>query len=137
MQRPSTPPKVRAWADSLPDWITVRAPLSLDLTLNVHRGEQEAISLALEIGASLILLDDRAARMVAVQRGLRVTGLLAIVETAGERNLLSLPDTLNELGRNRLTHATGGIWSPRSSTNSQRDRQLPPEVGSDCRKSRR
>lgn len=100
MQRPSTPPKVRAWADSLPDWITVRAPLTLDLTLKVHRGEQEAISLALEIGARLILLDDRAARLVAAQRGLRMTGLLAIVETAGERNLLSLPDTLNDLRQN-------------------------------------
>jgi hypothetical protein len=34
------------------------------------------------------------------QRGLRVTGLLAIVETTGEPNLLSLPDTLNELRQN-------------------------------------
>ncbi len=107
MQQPSTPQKVRAWAESLPDWITVRAPVTVDLTLKVHRGEQEAISLALELGARLILLDDRAARLVAAQRGLRVTGLLAIVETAGERNLLSLPDTLNELRQNtsyRIDH---------------------------------
>ena len=48
LQQPRTPPRVRAWAASLPPWIRVQAPTVLDGSLKVDAGEREAICLARE-----------------------------------------------------------------------------------------
>ncbi len=58
LQHQKTPPRVRAWANSLPAWVKVQAPSVLDNFLNVDEGEKEAICLALEVNAVAILMDD-------------------------------------------------------------------------------
>jgi hypothetical protein len=49
------------------------------LTLELHRGEAEAIALALEIKADWLLMDEREGRAVARQLGLQVTGVLGVL----------------------------------------------------------
>lgn len=66
----------------------------------LHRGEREAILLAEEIEADLIILDEKVARAVAFQRGLRVVGTLGTLNEAGARNLIDIPLAVNRL---RLT----------------------------------
>lgn len=55
------------------------------------------INLAREIHAELILLDDRAARKVAISAGLSVIGLLGVLERAAERNMLDLAEVAGRL----------------------------------------
>ena len=73
---PDAPEKVRAWASHLPTWICAEdKPLATTVGLEKLRsGEQAAILLAESVKADLILLDEKAARRVAADRGLGSPG---------------------------------------------------------------
>lgn len=49
------------------------------LQATLDPGEAEAIALALEVSANLVLLDEREGRMAAERAGLRVTGVLGVL----------------------------------------------------------
>ena len=102
LQHARTPPRVQAWAQKLPPWIKVQAPSSVDQTLNVDEGEKEAISLAREVQAVAILMDDRRGRAEAIRCGLRVAGTIGLLEAAARRGLL---DFAVAIGRLRQTNA--------------------------------
>jgi len=71
-------------------WIDVRPPSEMTaLEGDLGAGETEAITLALEIPGSLLLLDDFSARQVAVARGLRVTGTLGVLLLAKNEGCLA------------------------------------------------
>ncbi|NJL90987.1 MAG: DUF3368 domain-containing protein [Coleofasciculaceae cyanobacterium SM2_1_6] len=57
---------------------------------NIDLGEAEAIILALELKAELILMDERRGRALAATYGLKVTGLLGILLQSKRQGLLSL-----------------------------------------------
>lgn len=97
MRREAAPEKVRAWAAHLPEWAEVRAATSADPALKLGAGEREAIQLAEELGADLLLVDDRKARREARRRGLSVTGTLAVLAAAAERGLVDLPGAITAL----------------------------------------
>jgi predicted nucleic acid-binding protein len=97
LRQPNTPSLVRSWADALPAWVTVQAPSSLDLTLNLDKGEAEAICLAREIKAAAILMDDAKGRGAAARYGLVVTGTLGLIEAAADRGLIQLLPTVSRL----------------------------------------
>lgn len=88
---PDTPAMVRQWVENLPEWVLVRG-VSVSLEpLGLDRGETEAIALAEELTADRLLIDERDARRVAVERGFTVTGTLGILDAAAARNLVHLP----------------------------------------------
>ncbi len=87
MRHPKAPPAVAAWTHHLPEWIEVRAPL-VDLHLGIGAGEDEAISLAVELGNAVLLLDDRKARAAAASHNLLIVGTIAILDLADEAGLL-------------------------------------------------
>jgi predicted nucleic acid-binding protein len=99
LQQPNTPSLVREWAASLPAWITVQAPKSLKLALDVDAGEMEAICLAHEIKADAVLMDDRAGRSAAIHCGLAVIGTIGLLEQAAARELVELPPAMERLRR--------------------------------------
>ena len=75
-----------------PSWIEER-PLTQPLSAVVLRGrlgagEREAIALAIELNADLILLDDAAARRTAVGLGLHIIGTFGILLQAKEQQLI-------------------------------------------------
>jgi uncharacterized protein len=49
------------------------------LSTTLHLGESEAIALAVQVHAGLVLIDEREARAVATLLGLRVTGVLGVL----------------------------------------------------------
>lgn len=83
-------------------WIKVRKvndfPLIKVLQRELDKGESEAIALALQTQAEIILLDEREARRIAKLLGLKVTGLLGIILHARQDgDLLSVSETVKEL----------------------------------------
>lgn len=57
---------------------------------NIDLGEAEAIALALELKADLLLMDERRGRIVATSYGLQVTGLLGVLVQAKRNNLIQI-----------------------------------------------
>jgi len=55
------------------------------------------ICLAQELHADLLLADDKKARRIAQQRGLVVTGTLAVLRAAHDRGLVRLPEMIRQL----------------------------------------
>lgn len=73
-------------------WIHLRS-LSKPVHTKTRRpalgsGEREAISLAIEVGARTVIIDDEAARDVARELGLPVIGTAGILVVAKERKLI-------------------------------------------------
>jgi predicted nucleic acid-binding protein len=86
------PESVRAWAANLPSWASVHDnPAGLAAgTEKLQAGEQNAILLAEVVQADIVLLDEKAARRVAADRGLRVTGTLGVLGEAATRGRVDL-----------------------------------------------
>lgn len=83
-------------------WIHVKQVKHIDAVQKfssfLHVGESEAIVLAEEMGADLIILDDNRARKAARVRGFRVVGTLAILRQAKEKGFISaLKPVLDDL----------------------------------------
>lgn len=73
-------------------WIEKRNVSDRELVMRLNAilglGESEAIALAKEIKADLIILDDEKARKTAISEGLRITGLLAFLIQAKEKGII-------------------------------------------------
>lgn len=84
------------------EWIEVKnvsgRPLVRTLQHTLDRGEAEAIALAVETDASMILLDEQDGRRRARALGMQVTGAIGVLIRAYEAsNLSSLRDALDQL----------------------------------------
>jgi predicted nucleic acid-binding protein len=60
-------------------------------------GERDAILLARELSADLVLMDDRSGRAEARRQQVVTTGTLGVLESAAMRGLLHLPEALSRL----------------------------------------
>ncbi len=97
LQDSGSPQDVKDWVFSNPGWIKIKSASTLDHTILLGAGEVEAISLAREINADLILIDDRKARRIAIERGLNVAGTINILESASKRNLIDIKKAFKDL----------------------------------------
>ena len=64
-------------------WIKTALPQSSTLLgillSSLHKGEAEAIALATDMRADIVIIDEQEARQTAIQAGLSVTGVLGIL----------------------------------------------------------
>ena len=99
LQHDRTPALVKNWIATHPSWLEVRrSPTASDPALKtLGAGERQAIRLAEALDADLLLMDDKAGRREASHRGLRVIGLIAVLEEAGRSGLLDLPKAFDRL----------------------------------------
>ena len=72
-------------------WIDVQhadPELTAAFSLIVDAGESEAIALAVRAPSSLLIMDDRRGRRLALDRGLRVKGTVGLLVLAKQRGLV-------------------------------------------------
>lgn len=95
------PEVTRTWISNPPGTLHILGPgpVNDSALLRLHPGEREAILLAEQLSADLVILDERAGRAVALERGLRVIGTLAVLDEAGANGWLHIPDVIERLRR--------------------------------------
>jgi len=99
MQHSEAPTEVRSWASAPPAWLERTTVLQFDESLpaELGAGEREAISLALELHADLLLIDERAGRQEAEARNIEVAGTLAVLLKASILGYLEFSETIQQL----------------------------------------
>src|SRR4051812_838901 len=94
---PARPQIIRDFAAAYPPWLRVQAPTAVQQIAHLHQGEREALSLALELHADLVLIDERKAYREAVARKLNAVGTVRVLERAAAQGLLALKDAFDQL----------------------------------------
>ncbi len=99
LQHDDAPATVRNWASNLPIWIFVEeTPDTFSAGMEkLQAGERAAILLAESIEADIIVIDEKAARQIASQRGLSVTGVLGVIGEAASLGLVDLTQAIDRL----------------------------------------
>lgn len=98
------PSPTRALVQNPPNWLTTRSPDASRVEAvrnsapNLGAGELEAIALACELRADVLLADERRATKLAREEyGLVVTGVLGVLETASIQRLLEFSEAISRL----------------------------------------
>jgi predicted nucleic acid-binding protein len=100
LQAQAAPPKVKTWVHNRPDWLKVNdAVFPADPTLaHLDAGERDAILLAQDLKADVLLMEDFGGRQEAARRNLKVTGTLTVLYLgAGHGFVKDFSATLNLL----------------------------------------
>jgi predicted nucleic acid-binding protein len=96
----AAPPKVKEWISNRPVWLEVNQtvfPAEASLA-HLDAGERDAIILAQNLKADLLLMDDPGGRREAVRRNLKITGTLTVLYiTAGRGLIEDFPALLKQL----------------------------------------
>lgn len=89
---PAAPLQVRSWFENSPTWLIVAAPKDPNDPRLSHldRGEREALALAMELHASLVLIDERDGRSAAKICGLTIAGTLRVLADAAAVGAVNL-----------------------------------------------
>lgn len=89
-----TPPVPGSAEAQSANWLEVKSVTNYKLVERLQRevrldpGESEAIALVLDLGADLLLIDERRGRAEADRLGIKITGLLGILVEAKRKNLI-------------------------------------------------
>jgi predicted nucleic acid-binding protein len=91
------PQKVKDWIGEARPWLEIVTVENIQPVHGLHRGETEALQLALERKAAAVLMDDTDGRAAAVRLGLVPIYTVALLERSAEKGYLDLPDTIARL----------------------------------------
>jgi predicted nucleic acid-binding protein len=97
--RPRAPKSVGLWIATPPPWLEVCAVHGVpdEGLLTLDPGERDAILLALERGAQVVLIDEAEGRREAERHNVRVAGTLAVLEQGAQRGIIDLPAVIERL----------------------------------------
>jgi predicted nucleic acid-binding protein len=87
MGHAKAPPEVQSFIAAPPNWLTIRPPSNLLAIPHLDRGEEAAISLAVELNA-VLLVDEHDGRVEAQSRGLSIIGAVGVLERAANIRLV-------------------------------------------------
>jgi len=109
---PGAPASLREFFTTPPSWLVILPPSSgHDPTLSVELdpGEAEAIWVAKEMRATLLLMDERRGRRAATARGLRVAGTLNLLAEASGRGIIDYRPVVAQLRQETNFRATDAV----------------------------
>jgi|SRR5471030_183840 predicted nucleic acid-binding protein len=89
LRHPAAPEPVRDWVAHPPGWLEVLPPKSSVTIAQLDVGESEAIALATEMNAEVLLIDEQAGRQEAARRGLKVAGTLSVLDEADQAGFIN------------------------------------------------
>lgn len=94
----TAPPAVQAELGAPVDWLVIKpvqnAAVVAALKTQIDDGEAHAIALAMELGDVILILDDKKARRVARQIGLKVLGTIGILVRAKRKSVIPAVEPL-------------------------------------------
>jgi predicted nucleic acid-binding protein len=94
---PRAPQKVKDWILSPRPWLEI-VPIGDPRPVHgLHKGETEALQLALDRRADAVLMDDMDGRAAARRLGIPTIFTIAILELAAEKGLVELPAAIAKL----------------------------------------
>ena len=102
LSHPHAPQAVSDFMDQKPNWLLVQTPRMVEPIPHIDEGEEAAISLAREINAELLLIDDLDGRAAARQFGLQIIGTLGVLELAANRHLVDLHAAIHALQKTSM-----------------------------------
>jgi len=79
---------VRAFIASTPQWLSIQTVSRFEAIPGIHIGEQAAISLAIELKADLLLIDEQVGRKAAIARKLQTVRTAALMFEAARTGVL-------------------------------------------------
>jgi predicted nucleic acid-binding protein len=97
LRGPKRAEHIREFFQHCPAWLEERTPAVIELIPELHAGEIAAISLAKELHADLLLMDDKEGRRAAAERGIPFTGTIGVLESAAARGLIVLEDAFEKV----------------------------------------
>ncbi|MCD4727662.1 MAG: hypothetical protein K8R46_08370 [Pirellulales bacterium] len=92
LNQSNRPQAVHDFMASCPGWLLERAPATVESIPALHAGELAAISLAQELKADLLLIDEAHGRKAAADLHIPVSGTIGVIELSAEQGLLDLHD---------------------------------------------
>jgi len=94
----TTPEVAIEYKDALPSWVQVVSVQNTAILKSINTllglGESSAIALALETHASLIILDDKRARVYAKNLGLEHTGVIGLLRLGYKKGIIKDIDVI-------------------------------------------
>ncbi|HTW95556.1 MAG TPA: DUF3368 domain-containing protein [Tepidisphaeraceae bacterium] len=88
---------VRRFAAAPPSWLRTERPKATESVPKLHPGETEAINLAMELRADLLLIDERRGYREALARKINVIGTVGVLERAAANGMLDLKEVFEKL----------------------------------------
>jgi predicted nucleic acid-binding protein len=94
---PRAPQRVKDWIVSPRPWLEIKPVSYPSPVKGLHKGETEALQLALERRADAVLMDDMEGRAAARRLGIPTIFTIAILELAAEKGLIELATAIAKL----------------------------------------
>ncbi len=109
---------LKDWIAAAPEWLKIETPFPLIPDTSLDPGEREAISLALNLEADVVLIDEKAGRHAAQALGLAVTGTLGVILDGHLEKLFNGLDALDRLAQTNFYASAELLQAVRNSIDS-------------------